>query len=118
MKDDDMTNAGVERRAHAAATRGTIHPEDAAIPAHDAWPGRQYVLRVAAPAAARRAEPGSFAHITCDPCVPLRRPLSIMRADPTHGWIEFLYKPVGAGLDKLTKRVPGERLSLLAPIGR
>src|SRR5690606_28484843 len=79
---------------------------------------RQFVLRVAAPAAARRAEPGSFAHITCDPCVPMRRPLSIMRADPEQGWLEFLYKPVGAGLEKLTARRPGERLSMLAPIGR
>src|SRR5690606_585331 len=92
--------------------------EDAPILEHESWPGDQYVLRVGAPAAARRAEPGSFAHLTCDPSVPLRRPLSIMRADPDAGWLEFLYKPVGAGLGKLAGRRPGERLSVLAPIGR
>jgi dihydroorotate dehydrogenase electron transfer subunit len=113
-----MTAGSVERQANVPATRGTIHLEDAEILTHEAWPGRQYVLRVAAPAAARRAEPGTFAHIACDPSVPMRRPLSIMRAAPAAGWIEFLYKPVGAGLGKLAMRSPGERLSLLAPIGR
>jgi dihydroorotate dehydrogenase electron transfer subunit len=63
------------------------------------------------------ALPGSFAHISCDPSVPMRRPLSIMRADRSAGWLEFLYKPVGAGLAKLTARRVGESLSLLAPIG-
>ncbi len=75
-------------------------------------------MRVSAPEAALRSEPGSFAHIQCDPAVPLRRPLSIMRAERSSGWLEFLYKPVGAGLAKLARRTPGERLSVLAPIGR
>ncbi len=117
MKDNDSM-AGSPTKAHASAVRGTIYLEDAEILAHDAWPGRQYVLRVAAPVAARKAEPGSFAHITCHPSVPMRRPLSIMRADPEQGWLEFLYKPVGAGLEKLAERRIGERLSVLAPIGR
>src|SRR5690606_22429537 len=115
METDDVTATS---GATASGTRGTIYLEDAEILAHDAGPGRQFVLRAAAPPAARRAEPGSFAHITCDPCVPLRRPLSIMRANPDEGWLEFLYKPVGKGLEKLTVRRPGERLSMLAPIGR
>jgi dihydroorotate dehydrogenase electron transfer subunit len=102
----------------AQRRRGTIHLEDAEVLEHDAWPGNQHVLRVRAPAAARLATPGSFAHITCDPCVPLRRPLSIMRAEPEQGFIEFLYKPVGIGLAKLAERRPGERISVLAPIGQ
>jgi dihydroorotate dehydrogenase electron transfer subunit len=75
-------------------------------------------LRVHAPKAARRAVPGSFAHIRCDASVPLRRPLSIMRASASEGWLEFLYKPKGAGLAKLAERQAGEVLSMLAPIGR
>ncbi len=75
-------------------------------------------MRVNAPEAARRADPGSFAHIQCDPSIPLRRPLSIMRAERSSGWLEFLYKPVGEGLASLARREPGERLSVLAPIGR
>ncbi|HEX7081757.1 MAG TPA: dihydroorotate dehydrogenase electron transfer subunit [Gammaproteobacteria bacterium] len=102
----------------SAEHRGTIHLEEAEIVAHEHRAARQFVLRVAAPKAARSAAPGSFAHITCDPSVPLRRPLSIMRADPEQGWLEFLYKPVGAGLAKLAERGPGERISMLAPIGR
>lgn len=70
-----------------------------------------------APQAALRADPGSFAHIRCDAAIPLRRPLSIMRAERSAGWLEFLYKPVGAGLAALAHREPGERLSILAPIG-
>jgi dihydroorotate dehydrogenase electron transfer subunit len=97
--------------------RGTVALEDAAILDQQAFAGHQFILRVHAPKAARRAAPGMFAHISCDPAVPLRRPLSIMRASADQGWLEFLYKPKGAGLEKLAARRPGEVLSVLAPIG-
>jgi dihydroorotate dehydrogenase electron transfer subunit len=97
--------------------RGSVFLEDARILAVEAHPGHQFVLRVQAPRAARRAVPGTFAHITCDASVPLRRPLSIMRVDAEAGWLEFLYKPKGSGLEKLAARKPGETLSVLAPIG-
>jgi dihydroorotate dehydrogenase electron transfer subunit len=97
--------------------RATIHLEEGEILEHRAFAGNQHIIRVAAPAAAARATPGSFAHVTCDPTMPMRRPLSIMRADRDAGWLEFLYKPIGAGLAKLTRRKVGERLSILAPIG-
>jgi dihydroorotate dehydrogenase electron transfer subunit len=99
-------------------TRGTIFLESAEILEQVEYPGHQFILRVHAPRAAAAAEPGSFAHIACDAAVPLRRPLSIMRADRTEGSLEFLYKPVGPGLEKLALRSRGETLSLLAPIGR
>jgi dihydroorotate dehydrogenase electron transfer subunit len=97
--------------------RGSVFLEDARILAQRAWPGEQFVLRVHAPLAARKARPGMFAHIACDPSVPMRRPLSIMRAAPADGWLEFLYKPKGRGLAMLGRRQPGEVLSVLAPIG-
>jgi dihydroorotate dehydrogenase electron transfer subunit len=99
------------------SARGSIHLEEGAILEHRAFAGNQHIIRVAAPRAAARATPGAFAHVTCDPTVPMRRPLSIMRADAAAGWLEFLYKPVGAGLAKLTQHKVGERLSILAPIG-
>jgi dihydroorotate dehydrogenase electron transfer subunit len=99
------------------ANRGSVFLEDARILAQRAWPGEQFVLRVHAPRAARKALPGTFAHIACDPSVPMRRPLSIMRADAAEGWLEFLYKPKGHGLAMLGRRQPGETLSVLAPIG-
>jgi dihydroorotate dehydrogenase electron transfer subunit len=98
--------------------RGTVVLEAAQILEQAAFPGRQFVLRVRAPRAAQRAAPGMFAHIACDLAVPLRRPLSIMRASATGGWLEFLYRPRGHGLEKLAERRPGDVLSVLAPIGR
>jgi dihydroorotate dehydrogenase electron transfer subunit len=99
------------------ANRGTIHLADARVLAHESYPGRQYILRVQAPAAARTAVPGSFAHIRCDESVPMRRPLSIMRADASAGWLEFLYRPIGHGLAELAKKRVGDLISILAPIG-
>lgn len=98
--------------------RGTIFLEDGKILAHDAYPGDQYVLWVAAPGIASRATPGSFAHLQCDPGLPMRRPLSIMRADARQGWIEFLYKAVGQGTRLLARRQPGETISIMGPIGQ
>jgi dihydroorotate dehydrogenase electron transfer subunit len=97
--------------------RGSVFLEDTRVLSQRAWPAQQFVLRVHAPRAARTASPGTFAHIACDPSVPMRRPLSIMRADATEGWLEFLYKPKGHGLQMLATRQPGQLLSVLAPIG-
>jgi dihydroorotate dehydrogenase electron transfer subunit len=101
-------------RAH----RGTIFLEDAVALEHRAFAGAQYVLRLAAPRCAAAATPGSFIHLTCGPGLPMRRPLSIMRANAAEGWIEVLYKVVGHGLAELALRRPGETLSCLGPIGR
>jgi dihydroorotate dehydrogenase electron transfer subunit len=102
----------------AAAHRGTVFLEDAAVLDHRRFAGGQYVMRLAAPRAAAAATPGSFVHLTCGPDLPMRRPLSIMRVDAVAGWIELLYKVVGHGLAELALRRPGETLSCLGPIGR
>jgi dihydroorotate dehydrogenase electron transfer subunit len=102
----------------ARSHRGTIHLEDATVLEHCAFPGAQFVLRLAAPRCAASATPGSFVHLTCGPDLPMRRPLSIMRASPDGGWIELLYKVVGHGLAELALRRPGESLSCLGPVGR
>ena len=98
-------------------TRGTIHLEDAEVLSQERFPGDQFVLRVRAPGCAARAVPGSFAHLACDEAIPMRRPLSIMRASPAEGWLDFLYKPVGRGLEVLGQRIRGESVSVLGPIG-
>lgn len=98
--------------------RGSVFLEDARVLSQRVYPGEQFVLRVHAPRAARRATPGTFAHIACDPSVAMRRPLSIMRSGGSEGWLEFLYKPRGHGLEMLGLRQPGEVVSVLAPIGR
>jgi dihydroorotate dehydrogenase electron transfer subunit len=101
-------------RAH----RGTIFVEDARILEQRAYPAEQFVLRVHAPRCAATARPGSFAHITCSPGLPMRRPLSIMAADPAAGTLDFLYKIVGHGLASLSRRRVGETVSVLGPIGK
>ena len=100
------------------ADRGTLRLEDARIVRQNAFEGEQFVLRLEAPACAGLAEPGSFVHLTCDPSIPMRRPLSIMRADREAGWIDVLYKIVGPGLRALAGRKPGETVSIIGPIGR
>ena len=102
----------------AAPHRGTIFLEQADVIGHEAYPDEQYVLRLRAPRCAAAATPGSFIHLHCGPGVPMRRPLSIMRASAAEGWIEVLYKIVGRGLGELALRKPGEALSCLGPIGR
>lgn len=97
--------------------RGTIHLENAGVVDQVAHPGEQFILRVHAPECARTAVAGSFAHIQCDPDIPMRRPISIMAADPRTGHVDFLYKVVGHGLRSLGSKRAGDVISILGPIG-
>ena len=97
--------------------RGTIFVEDAEVLERAVWPDEQFVMRLHAPRCAAHATPGSFVHLQCDDAIPMRRPLSIMRADPEAGWIEVLFKVIGHGLDALAEKRAGDRLSSMGPIG-
>ena len=97
--------------------RGTIFVEDAELLSQQEFPGGQFVIRLRAPKCAAAATPGSFAHLTCDPQIPMRRPLSIQRVDAAAGWVEILYKIVGPGLEALSQRPRGAIISVLGPIG-
>jgi dihydroorotate dehydrogenase electron transfer subunit len=104
----------MSERAH----RGTIHVEDAELLSQQEFPGRQFVIRLRAPKCAAAATPGSFAHLSCDAQIPMRRPLSLQRVDRAAGWIEILYKVVGPGLAALSQQPVGTTLSVMGPIGR
>ncbi|MES9951133.1 MAG: dihydroorotate dehydrogenase electron transfer subunit [Candidatus Thiodiazotropha sp.] len=97
--------------------RDTVFLEDAEILSHQAFAGDQFIMRLLAPHCAAKAMPGSFVHLTCDPQLPMRRPISIMRCSAKHGWIELLYKRLGKGTGLLAQRTTGEKISLLGPIG-
>ena len=101
-----------------SGARGSIFLEEARVLSQLAYDGEQYVLRLAAAKCAAHAGPGSFAHLTCDAAIPMRRPLSLMRADAGAGWIELLYKLVGAGLQALAAKKAGDTVSVLGPIGK
>jgi dihydroorotate dehydrogenase electron transfer subunit len=103
--------------AAPASHRGTIALEAAEVLAQARYEGEQYVLRLSAPRCAARATPGTFVHLRCGDDVPMRRPLSLMRADATDGWIELLYKVTGPGTRALSRARPGATLSVLGPIG-
>ena len=105
-----------ERQKHAQRNRNTIFVEDGEIVAVDEFPGDQFIQRIRAPKCAARATPGSFVHITCDETLPMRRPLSIMRAGDD--WIDVLYKTHGEGLHLLANKRVGDTVSVLGPIGR
>jgi dihydroorotate dehydrogenase electron transfer subunit len=97
--------------------RNAIFVEEAQILDHQSYPGGQYVLRLCSPKCAARAEPGHFVHLQCDPSLLMRRPFSIMRASKAQGWIDIFYKILGQGTRLLSRRKPGETLSLMGPIG-
>lgn len=99
----------------AQSNRGTLFLEDGEILSAEAFPGEQFVQRIRAPRCAATANAGSFVHIRCDESLPMRRPLSIMRAHDD--WIEVLYKIVGDGLRLLSQKQCGDLVSVLGPIG-
>lgn len=108
-----MTTAAQQE---AQRNRNTIFVEDGELLAVDEFPGEQFIMRIRSPKCAAAAQPGSFVHITCDDTLPMRRPLSIMRVEDD--CIEILYKIVGDGLRWLSKKCPGDSLSVLGPIGQ
>lgn len=73
-------------------------------------------MRIRAPQCSATAKPGSFVHVSCDDALPMRRPLSIMRAKDGH--IEVLFKTIGDGLRLLAAKKLGDPVSLLGPIGQ
>ena len=97
--------------------RNTLLVEDAEILDHEHVAGDQHILRIRAPQIAQRAQAGSFVHLQCDPLLPMRRPISIMRVDAKAGWVDFLYKVFGHGTQLLSRRKPGEHVSMIGPIG-
>ena len=111
---ETVAQPGAATRAH----RGTIQLEEGVILQRTACAAQQYVLRIAAPRSAHLATPGSFVHLRCAARLPMRRPLSIMRAAADAGWIEVLFKVTGAGTAALAGQQAGAALSVLGPIGR
>ncbi|MBF0455990.1 MAG: dihydroorotate dehydrogenase electron transfer subunit [Magnetococcales bacterium] len=78
----------------------------------------QFLLRLLAPEVARGAEPGHFVHLNCHPNLTLPRPFSILDADIALGTVDIFYQVVGEGSGWMSRWQPGEKITLLGPIGR
>lgn len=88
-------------------------------------------LTLHAPEVARKVQPGQFVMVAVHPLVAaeaenlvarwdplLRRPFSICRADANRGEIALMGETRGRGSALLAAALPGQRYSLLGPLGR
>ena len=101
---------------HAQRNRNTIFVEDGEVIDREEFAEQQFTMRIRAPKCAAHAKAGSFVHLSCDESLPMRRPMSIMRAGDD--WIDILFKTHGHGLRLLSHKRPGDTLSVLGPIGK
>ncbi len=97
--------------------RGSIIVEDATVLANQDVGAGQHIMRLRAPQITQRAAPGAFVHIRCHDHLPMRRPMSIMRAHVAQDAIEVLFKRVGKGTQLLAEQAQGTQLSVMGPIG-
>ncbi|NLD35795.1 MAG: dihydroorotate dehydrogenase electron transfer subunit [Desulfatiglans sp.] len=78
-----------------------------------------FLLRFSSPELAAEAKPGQFIMLRVndgiDPC--LRRPFSISGTEKG-GVVRILYKVVGKGTVILSKKIAGDKLSVLGPLGK
>jgi len=90
----------------------------AKIIANELVGGRYYRLRLASPYLGGKTRPGQFFEIKCSE-VPgttlLRRPLGAHRI--FKGGVEMLYEAVGKGTEALSRRMAGESLGVIGPLG-
>jgi len=88
-----------------------------------------YRMRVLAPGIGETARPGQFVMLRVQTSLPplLRRPFGIFRtgflpADcdglPPKEYLELIYKVVGSGTEMMRQLKPGNRVELMAPLGK
>ncbi|MEL7310878.1 MAG: dihydroorotate dehydrogenase electron transfer subunit [Pseudomonadota bacterium] len=102
----------------ASNHRDSIVVVEAELTEVEHHPDEQFIMRLHAPEIARRAEPGSFVHLTCSDALPMRRPISLQRVNTQTGTIEILFKTHGVGLSALAAQPAGTSLSVMGPIGK
>jgi len=124
----------VVRQVEAAPTESANPPPETGEPIFDIADTKALVLQnsalnrdyihmiLQADGCAADAKAGQFFNIACpasaDDIPYLRRPMSVYRASPKEGRVEFLYKVTGAGTRGLATLRPGDRVAILGPLGQ
>lgn len=112
----------LDTRNHVpSALQRTADDVVAAVVAHE-WVNSEYKhLVLDAPEPAPQAQAGQFFHLECPQSGEdhpfFRRPMSLYKADPRKGQVEFLYKVTGTGTRGLSTLRPGDGLRMLGPLG-
>lgn len=104
-----------------SALQRTADDVVATVAAHD-WVNREYKhLVLDAPEPAPHAQAGQFFHLDCPKTEAdkpfFRRPMSVYKADPRKGQVEFLYKVTGAGTRGLASLQVGDAMRMMGPLG-
>ncbi len=91
--------------------------ETGTVITHESAGGHYSVLALNLPAVASTAMPGQFVHLRIAALhdAVLRRPFSIYRVDGQT--LSLLYKNVGRGTEAMQNLVPGDKLSVIGPLG-
>ncbi len=91
--------------------------ETVTVVEHEAFSGEYRRLALVAPRISPEVRPGQFVHLrlAAPSDAILRRPFSVFRAGD--GVLQILYKAVGRGTRAMLDLRPGERLSLIGPLG-
>lgn len=103
-------------------TKALSHPAE--IVERKSYGEHYHSLVIAAPDIARRAHPGQFVNVRCEPGLAtiLRRPFSIARLGPSGesepSTIEIMFDIRGSGTAYLAGLGGGDELDLLGPLGR
>ncbi|WP_044893829.1 dihydroorotate dehydrogenase electron transfer subunit [Bacillus alveayuensis] len=96
-----------------------IRKEQMSIVAHERIAADIYRIVLTGGLVDEMKNPGQFVHVKigaqAEPL--LRRPLSICEIDPERKQFTMIYRKAGLGTSLLARKMPGERLDILGPLG-
>lgn len=96
-----------------------VHKKDGTLLSVERLGEKLFRLRIHSPVLSRKALPGNFCHLKVgeghSPL--LRRAFSFHQADKERNSFALLFKVVGPGTEILSRKNPGDKIDLLAPLG-